>query len=233
MTSTVVRRAGVVCLCFAAALILMVWAPRVAANPSGVLDACVNPGNGNMRLVDASTACHANETRVEWNTEGPQGPAGPQGPQGIQGPQGPQGPQGSPGSSAGGPPFVWVCTPANFPNASGSPRADLYVFNGGSTTANVAVNILDNSGNNLAGVTVPGSTPPVTYPGETGSNTSPLAPGATRNDNWVVPATGGPGFDGVTNVSFSVRVTSDQPIVVGSDFQFSGFHNLPCSLLPK
>jgi hypothetical protein len=46
-------------------------------------------------------------------------------------------------------------------------------------------------------------------------------------------AGGGPGFDGITNVAFSVRVTSDQPIVVGANFQFSG--NLPsqCSLLPK
>jgi hypothetical protein len=35
------------------------------------------------------------------------------------------------------------------------------------------------------------------------------------------------------NVSATVQVISDQPIAVGSDFQFSGFHNLPCSLLPK
>ena len=233
MNSTVVHRAGILCLCLAAAVILMVWAPRVSANPPGVLDACVNPGNGDMRLVDAGTPCHANETRVEWNIEGPQGPQGPPGPQGPQGIQGPQGPQGPAGSSAGGPPFVWVCTPANYPGTAGSARFDVYVFNGGSTTANVAVNILDNAGNNLSGVTVPGSSPPATYPGETGTNTSPLAAGATRDDTWPSPTTSGPGFDGVTNVSFSVRVTSDQPIMVGSDFRFDDFKSNTCGLLPK
>jgi hypothetical protein len=170
---------------------------------------------------------------------GPTGPPGPQGPQGLQGAtgaQGAQGPQGPPGpSSSGGPPFVWVCTPASYPNASGSPRADLYVFNGSSTTANVAVNLLDNSGNNLTGITIPGTNPPSAYPGQSGNSTVPLAAAATSNTNWFTPATGPPqqGFDGVTNVVITVRVTSDQPIAVGSDFGFSGFHALPCSLLPK
>ncbi len=167
--------------------------------------------------------------------QGPQGPQGAQGPQGPQGPQGAQGPQGPPGpSSSGGPPFVWICTPASYPNASGSPRADLYVFNGSSTTANVAVNLLDNSGNNLAGQTVPGTNPPTTYPGQSGNSTVTLAAGATSNTNWFTPATGPPPqFDGVTNVVITVRVTSDQPVAVGSDFGFGGFHALPCSLLPK
>jgi hypothetical protein len=74
----------------------------------------------------------------------------------------------------------------------------------------------------------------VTYPGETGNNTVTLDPAHTRDLNWVMPATGGgPGLDGVTDVVFSVRVTSDQPVVVGANFQFNG--NLPsqCSLLPK
>jgi hypothetical protein len=34
-------------------------------------------------------------------------------------------------------------------------------------------------------------------------------------------------------VAFSVRVTSDQPVVVGSNFQFGGFMPNQCSLLPK
>ncbi len=163
-------------------------------------------------------------------SQGAQGPQGPQGPQGAQGPQGPPGP-----SSSGGPPFVWICTPASYPNASGSPRADLYVHNGSSTTANVSVNLLDNSGNNLTGITIPGTNPPSTYPGQSGNSTVTLAAGATSNTNWFTPATGPPqqGFDGVTNVVITVRVTSDQPIAVGSDFGFSGFHALPCSLLPK
>ena len=128
---------------------------------------------------------------------------------------------------------MWVCTPAHLPNAAGSPRSDLYVFNGSNVTANIAVNILDRDGNNLAGVTIPGSTPSRVYPGEAGATTVTLLAAHTRDLDWVMPTTGGPGFDGVTDVAFSVRVTSDQPIVVGANFQFNG--NLPsqCSLLPK
>jgi hypothetical protein len=150
------------------------------------------------------------------------------------GPPGPAGPPGPPGSGgASGPPYVWVCTPAHYANAGSNTRADLYVFNGGSATANVAVNILDRDGNNLSGVTVPGTSPASTYPGQTGSATVPLASAHTLNMNWQTPQAGGPGLDGITHVSFAVRVTSDQPIVVGSNFQWSGFHPLPCSLLPK
>ena len=162
--------------------------------------------------------------------QGPPGPAGPQGAIGPQGAQGPQGPQGPAGASAGGPPFVWVCTPALYPMSAGNPRADLYVFNGSSMTANIAVHILDRDGNNLAGVTIPGSSPSSTYPGDTGSSTETLLPAHTKNFTWVVPQDspeGGP------NVSATVTVTSDQPIAVGSDFQFSEFKPLPCSLLPK
>jgi hypothetical protein len=150
---------------------------------------------------------------------------------GCQGPPGPAGPPGA--SSGGGPPYVWVCTPAHLPNAAGSPRSDLYVFNGSGTTANIAVNILDRDGTNLTGVTIPGSNPARTYPGEAGATTVPLLAAHTRDLDWVMPSTSGPGFDGVTHVAFTVRVTSDQPIVVGANFQFNG--NLPsqCSLLPK
>lgn len=151
---------------------------------------------------------------------------------GCQGPPGPAGPPGSSGSG-GGPPYVWVCTPANLPNAAGSPRSDLYVFNGSGTTANIAVNILDRDGTNLTGVTIPGSNPAKTYPGEAGAATVTLAAAHTRDLDWVMPSTSGPGFDGVTHVAFTVRVTSDKPIVVGANFQFNG--NLPsqCSLLPQ
>ncbi|HYX70575.1 MAG TPA: hypothetical protein VE825_15680 [Terriglobales bacterium] len=220
------RRVAIVGLALAviALVVLLLPGMRVAAGGTGTLEACVNPGNGMMRLVDASVACHANETRVEWNIAGPAGPPGPAGPEGPPGPA---------GSSAGGPPFVWICTPANFPLSAGSPRADLYVFNGSSSTANIAVHMLDKDGNNLVGVTIPGSAPPSTYPGQTGSTTVPLSAGSTQNLNWVLPQTGGTGFDGVTNVSFTITVTSDQPIAVGTDFQFSGFHATACSLLPK
>jgi hypothetical protein len=157
------------------------------------------------------------------------GPQGPQGPQGPAGPQGVTGPQGPAGASAGGPPFVWVCTPAVYPMSGSNPRADLYVFNGSSTTANVAVHILDQHGSNLAGVIIPGASP-ATYPGQTGSSTVPVLSLNTLVVTWVFPQDspeGGP------NVSHAVTVTSDQPIAVGSDFQWGPFHALPCSLLPK
>ncbi len=145
------------------------------------------------------------------------------------GPQGPPGPSGPAGAS--GPPYVWVCTPAHLPLAGGGPRDDVYVFNGSTNTANIAVNILDKDGNNLAGNTIPGSNPVRTYPGEAGSNTVTLLPAHTRDVDWVMPDVGaGPAF---TDVAFSVRVTADQPIVVGANFQFNG--NIPsqCNLLPK
>lgn len=248
MNITLPRRAGVIGLtCLVLALVALPIALGAASTTSApdVLEACINPGNGGMRLVASGVACHNNETRVEWNVTGPAGPPGPVGPAGPAGPigpigpagpvgpAGPAGPPGPPGPSSGGAPFVWACTPAHLPNAAGSPRHDLYVFNGSASTANVAVHFLDRDGNNLAGVAIPGAPGPTNYPGETGAATVPVSSGHTRNLNWIMPTTGGPGFDGVTNVVVTVRVTSDQPVVVGANFQFNG--NLPsqCSLLPK
>jgi len=165
--------------------------------------------------------------------QGPQGPAGSQGPQGATGPQGPQGPvgpQGPAGSSSGGPPFVWVCTPAFFANAGGNTRGDIYVFNGSSTTANVAVHFLDQHGNNLAGVTIPGTNPADIYPGQSGSSTVAVASLNTLVVTYQTPIDFPANSPGV---SHTVHVVSDQPIAVGSDLNFSGFHPLPCSLLPK
>jgi len=220
MSITFNRRTYTALLIVLAAVLLVVPIGLRAASTPTVLEACVNPGNGNMRLVDSSTACHANESRVEWNVEGPAGPPGP---------PGPPGPSGS-----GGPPFVWICTPANFPNGGGSPRSDLYIFNGSTDPANVAVHMLDKDGNNLVGHLIPGSAPATNYPGETGATTTAVAPGHTRNLNWLMPVTSPPPtFDGVTDVVFTVTVTSDQPVVVGSNFQFGGFMPNVCHLLPK
>lgn len=256
MNITLLRRAGLAGALLVAVVLVLVPIVQHAATP-GVLEACINGGNGGMRLVDSGQACHNNETRVSWSITGPPGPIGPAGPTGptgatgangatgaagptgatgapgAPGATGPAGPAGPPGPAAGsGPPFVWICTPAHFPNA-GSATGNIYVFNGSTSTANVAVNFLDSTGTNLAGVSVPGSAPPSTYPGEAGAATSPLAPANTRNVPFHTPSTGPPDSDGVTNVAFTVRVTSDQPIAVGADFNFSGFHPIPCSLLPK
>lgn len=150
------------------------------------------------------------------------------------GPAGPPGPPG-PAGPGGGPPYIWVCTPAHYPNVGSNTRADLFIFNGSSTPANVAVNILNKDGVNLSGQTIPGTSPAATYPGQTGSSTVPVAPSNTMIVTWQTPQTftqPPPGID-QTKVSASVRVTSDQPVVVGTDFQWSGPVPLPCSLLPK
>jgi hypothetical protein len=75
------------------------------ADSTGVIHACSNPGNGNLRLVAAASQCHSGEQAVEWNVAGPQGPkgdkgdTGPQGPKGDTGDAGPQGPKGDTGDT--------------------------------------------------------------------------------------------------------------------------------------
>jgi hypothetical protein len=148
---------------------------------------------------------------------------------GCPGPAGPQGPSGPPGASSGGPPYVWVCIPANYNSGSTTP-ADLFIFNGSVAIANVAVHFLNKDGTNLSGVTVPGTSPAAAYPGQTGASTVPVASAHTLIVNYQT-AQGNPASGG--NVLATVRVVSDQTIAVGSNIQFSGFHPVPCSLLPK
>jgi hypothetical protein len=208
-----------------AVAVLMIPVAAFAADPPAVLEACINPGNGGMRLVSAGDACHKNETRVQWNVVGPQGETGPAGPQGPAGADG--------ASAASGPPFVWVCTPANYFSGSNT-NASVFVFNGSATTANVAVHILNKDGVNLAGVVVPGATPPMmgdplpTFPGQTGTATVPVLSANTLIVNWLT-AQGNPAAGG--NIPASVRIVSDQPIVAGSNIEFSGFHPIICGLL--
>jgi hypothetical protein len=221
MSTTFSRRAGIACLALVAAVFLAVPIAYLASSPQGVIDACVNPGNGGLRLVDSAAACHNNETHVQWNVVGP---AGPVGPAGLAGP---------PGASSGGPPYVWICSPANFPGTGSNPRHDIYVFNGSTSNANVSVNILDRDGNNLLGHTVPGSNPAAVYPGQANNSTVSVLPAHTLNVNWFAPQTAQPASDGVTDVAFSVRVTSDQPITVAHDFRWQEFVSIPCALLPK
>jgi hypothetical protein len=245
-----VPRVWMAALAFLAlALMAMPIALRAASIP-GVLEACVNPGNGDMRLVDSSTACHNNEERITWNITGPigpagatgpvgptgatgatgaTGPAGPTGATGATGATGPAGPAGPPGPSSGGGPYVWVCTPGNY-FSGGATSADLSVFNGSGSTANVAVHFLNKDGVNVAGATVPGAPPGTVYPGQTGATTVPLSSANTLIVRWTAAA-GDPAAGG--DIPATVRVVSDEPIAVGSNITFSGFHPVPCSLLPK
>ena len=203
--------------------LLLTASLALAADPP-VIVACVNSGNGDLRLVDASVACHANETRVTWNVTGPAGPAG------LAGPAAPAGPA---GADAGGPPFVWACTPVNYGNAERS-DATLHIFNASASTANVSVHFLNKDGLNLAGVNVPAASPSPdpqpTYPGQTGAATVAVAPSNTLvvpfKSPFGVPANGG-------NVAATIQVTSDQPIAVGGSIFFSGLSVLPCSYVHR
>jgi hypothetical protein len=55
------------------------------------------------------------------------------------------------------------------------------------------------------------------------------------NLTWQTPQafTGGSPAIDPTKISTTVRVVSDQPIAVSSNFQFSGFIPLPCSYMHK
>jgi hypothetical protein len=213
----------------------MLAAP-LAADP--VIEACINKGNGGVRLVATDVLCHANETRVQWNVMGPAGPAGPPGPAGPAGPQGEPGADGADGAdglSAGGPPYVVVCAPALVALGSNS-NAALHVFNGGTATANVSVHFLSKTGANLAGLAVPGATPPSpgdpipTYPGQSGTTTVPVLPNTTLLYNWTTPISP---VDLSGNIPTAIKVTSDQPIVVGNVMWTGSFSWITCEALPK
>jgi hypothetical protein len=114
--------------------------------------------------------------------------------------------------------------------------AALHVFNGGAATANVAVHFLSKTGVNLAGVAVPGATPPSpgdpvpTYPGQSGAATVSVPPNNTLLYNWTTPIST-PDLSG--NVPTAIKVTSDQPISVGNVMWTGSFSWVTCEPLPK
>jgi hypothetical protein len=71
-----------------AALVLGGGGVAAAAIPSGdgSISACYKTSGGAVRVIDAGTACAANETPLKWNQTGPKGATGPAGPQGPAGP---------------------------------------------------------------------------------------------------------------------------------------------------
>ena len=242
MTMVLVRRVGAACVASLALGLLIMWIAPLAATGSStsVIYACVKHNTGDVRLVHPGQSCRHSETRVQWNVKGPVGPVGPTGPMGLAGPAGPMGPTGPEGpagadgvdgedgaDAVSGPPFVWACTPANYHSGSNT-NAAVFVFNGSETTANVAVQILNKDGVNLAGVNVPiapGGPPPVTYPGQTGTDTVAVGPGATLFVKWLM-AFGDPSLGG--DLASTVKIVSDQPIGVGANIEFSGFHPMMC-----
>jgi hypothetical protein len=55
------------------------------ASTDAVITGCYDGTNGQLRVVDAATACRRSENRITWNERGPAGEAGPAGPQGPAG----------------------------------------------------------------------------------------------------------------------------------------------------
>lgn len=68
------------------AWLLFVPGTTLRAQTPPIIYACVNPGNGNLRMVSATESCRPREVKVQWTTTGAQGPAGPPGPAGGGGP---------------------------------------------------------------------------------------------------------------------------------------------------
>ncbi len=59
--------------------------------PGGVISACFNKTNGNLRVVASLSECRNSELPLQFNQVGQPGPVGPQGPTGLTGAQGPTG----------------------------------------------------------------------------------------------------------------------------------------------
>ena len=92
------------CATVAAATLSLMCLPGIARAQSApsVLYACINPGNGVVRVVAETEACRSTETRLQWNVvgeQGPQGPRGEQGPQGLVGATGATGERGATGAT--------------------------------------------------------------------------------------------------------------------------------------
>src|SRR5687768_11984266 len=63
------------------------------------VNGCADKISGQLRRIIPPAECKANETPVNWNTQGPQGPQGEQGIQGMTGVTGATGETGPAGTS--------------------------------------------------------------------------------------------------------------------------------------
>ena len=97
LTRSTVAVAG---LCAVATLALaggVAFATGGIPGPGGVIFACFDKQNGNLRVVADLSECRNSELPLTFNQTGQQGPQGIPGPQGPRGFTGPQGIQGVPG----------------------------------------------------------------------------------------------------------------------------------------
>jgi hypothetical protein len=97
MNRKIASRLGVVVAASLVTLGIVVGMSAASSNPY-TFYACQTKG-GNITAISSWSGlkCPSNDTRVTWNSVGPQGPNGPRGADGARGPQGPQGPQGAQG----------------------------------------------------------------------------------------------------------------------------------------
>ena len=133
------------------------------------------------------------------------------------------------GCAAGGPPYVWVCTPGNL-DFGNTGMAEVSIFNGSAGAATLSTHFLAKNGTNVSGGNIPTSNPVATYPGETGSNTVTLP----SKNTLILPFLLGGGVRATNNnLMASVMVTSDQPIVVGMQMANGPLNAVPCNALPR
>ena len=97
--SQIITRPALSTLIASAALGLSGFAltPGAAA---ATIYACVPKGGGSVRVVSRHARCRRGETKLSWNSQGPEGPDGPHGPTGTPGATGSVGLQGAPGPGA-------------------------------------------------------------------------------------------------------------------------------------
>src|SRR5262245_35167679 len=77
-----------------AAILLTGWAGTSVAvasgaEPTGIIQGCLNIHNGRLRVVEGDTVCRRNEELISWNQQGPAGAPGPAGSAGASGVSGP------------------------------------------------------------------------------------------------------------------------------------------------
>ena len=86
----------------------------------------------------------------------------------------------------------------------------------------------DTFGNDLATHNIPGTSSPVQqYPDV---SNQPVAINGTLDVTFSNPATS---VHATNDIVFSIKVTSDQPVVVGSNFSLGTPNTTPCSPLPR
>jgi hypothetical protein len=182
--------------------------------PDAVIHGCYNTQNGQLRVLDSSTAsCGKNETAIQWNQTGPQGAAGlpgPIGPTGQTGATGQQGPAGTPGVAKGYALINPVATNGNFPLVANKSASVIGVVH---TSTGVYCFDLDFLSGNAVATLAPGYTDIITAlssesgPGSPNLLISSVCPAPYLDAVVVIyeanPAAGYPRQDASFNILFN------------------------------